>query len=107
MNPTILSWTPTGEMKFKNKVIPGSNIASLVKDYIYPMKQARPYGWENLATAFDEMETPQKKKPVLVRSRAATSGKVVPGRPSKRRSTAHSMATRGALKRSLRSWQHY
>ena len=98
-SPTILSWTPSGEMKYKNKVIPHSNIASLVKDYIYPMKQTRPHGWENMADAFDEMESLDRTTPVLVRSRAATSGKVVRGRPKRR--------PQGDIRKALRSWQQY
>ena len=55
-----MRWNDKGELVYKRKVVPGSNIVDLVNDTMRKRKHFEPTGWEVLATGLKEANVPQE-----------------------------------------------
>ena len=56
-----LNWTTHGEMKYKGRLVPGSNIVDLVNDVLRQRKRAPiPAGWKTFAEVLKEVNVPQE-----------------------------------------------
>ena len=55
-----MRWNDKGELVYKRKVVPGSNIVDLVNDTMRKMKHFESTGWEVFATGLKEANVPQE-----------------------------------------------
>ena len=55
-----MRWNDKGELVYKRKVVPGSNIVDLVNDTMRKRKHFEPTGWEVFATGLKEANVPQE-----------------------------------------------
>ena len=55
-----MRWNEKGELVYKRKVVPGSNIVDLVNDTMRKRKHFEPTGWEVFATGLKEANVPQE-----------------------------------------------
>ena len=55
-----IRWNDKGELVYKRKVVPGSNIVDLVNDTMRKRKRFQPTGWEVFATGLKEANVPQE-----------------------------------------------
>lgn len=54
-----MQWTEKGELVYKDKVVPNTNVADLVNDALRRRKRFEPHGWQTFARALKETNVPQ------------------------------------------------
>jgi len=54
-----ITWNEKGELKYKDKIVHGSNIVDLVNDVLRKRKYFNPEGWETFREALREANVPQ------------------------------------------------
>jgi hypothetical protein len=58
-NQDIVGWNDQGQMMFKGRVIPGTNIIDLVNDSLRKRKNFNPEGWELFSKALRHLNIPE------------------------------------------------
>jgi hypothetical protein len=71
-NRDILSWAPTGELIYKNKMIPNTNIVELVGDLVQPKKKTTLTGIDTIRQGLEEIDFPRDVLPKRPKTRTPT-----------------------------------
>jgi hypothetical protein len=90
----VLDWAPTGELVYKNKLVPNTSIVELIGDLVHPKRKATLAGIDVIRRGLSEIDFPEAflpKRPSFTN---------VPTPPTKDRENSRG---RARVKRTLRS----